>query len=139
MDAVLKVLDRTMVFSGDDNDQYFRTWRELGRYGSARDIVPFQLALARNSRCIDVGANIGYTAVLMSILCPEGHVSCFEPSPRNYAHLERTISKNELTNVELNMAALGDRTGTLRLEEHGPNSHVALEGSGLGIDVPMVS
>jgi FkbM family methyltransferase len=49
---------------------------------------------------VDVGANLGFTALLFAKLVgPSGQIYAFEPSPPIYAKLLQVVAKNELANV----------------------------------------
>lgn len=37
---------------------------------------------------VDVGANVGATAIFFGLAYPRAHIRCFEPSPSTFAHLE---------------------------------------------------
>ncbi len=53
--------------------------------------------LGTGMTAVDVGANIGYFTLLMTMLCgPDGHVLSFEPNPRAFALLKDTIALNGL-------------------------------------------
>lgn len=93
----------------------------------------------------DVGANIGYTAVLFSrAVGSKGHVYAFEPARRCATLLrENTAGATNVTVVE---EGVSDRTGTLLFEEHATldTSRIALDAGqsgGLqeGYAVPVVS
>lgn len=63
---------------------------------------------------VDVGANIGvYTRFLTDLASSSGHVHAFEPAPSNYKRLQENAE--HFTNVSLNQAAVGGRSGTIRL------------------------
>ncbi len=97
---------------------------------------------AAESNFIDVGANIGYFACLMSKLAgPSGKVLAFEPEPQNFKLLERNIEINRLTNVEAHACALGAREGAARLglykaANRGRHSLVDSEGKS-SVEVPV--
>jgi FkbM family methyltransferase len=60
----------------------------------------------------DVGANIGYYALMFSRLIGQsGEVICFEPEPDNLRELYRNLQRNQLTNVKVTESAVGDRNG----------------------------
>lgn len=60
----------------------------------------------------DIGAYIGYFTLLSSLLCrEEGKVLAFEPEPNNYSRLINNIAFNNLSNVEVFMTAISDRSG----------------------------
>ena len=66
--------------------------------------------------CFDVGAHIGYYAIMMSRLAGRGgQVVAFEPLPVNFEMLQNNISLNSLLNVALEQAALSDKNERLRL------------------------
>ncbi len=61
---------------------------------------------------VDVGANLGYFALLAArAVGPEGKVIALEPFPVSYALLERNIKANNLTNVITFQLAAGERDG----------------------------
>jgi FkbM family methyltransferase len=64
--------------------------------------------------CVDLGANIGYYALLTAgLVGPAGRVLCVEPDPRNLELLRRNVSLNGLDDrVEVAGVAISDRAGT---------------------------
>jgi FkbM family methyltransferase len=65
----------------------------------------------------DVGAHVGYFAVLMSQLAGEtGKVFAFEPRPLNLRFLKRHVAVNDCTNIEILPLCVGERTGPAMLE-----------------------
>ena len=63
--------------------------------------------------CVDLGANIGYYALLSARLVgPAGKVLCLEPDPRNLELLRRNVALNNLDDrVEVVAAAVSDCAG----------------------------
>lgn len=60
----------------------------------------------------DVGAAVGYyTLVASRLVGPAGRVVSFEPDPKNAAFLRQHVTINQLANVEVHQAAIGDCTG----------------------------
>jgi FkbM family methyltransferase len=56
--------------------------------------------LPRDAVVVDVGANLGFTALLFAKLVgPGGQIYAFEPSPPIYAKLLQVVQKNQLANV----------------------------------------
>lgn len=82
-------------------------------------------ALKPDSICLDIGANIGVTTLLMCHLCPDGHIYSFEPSPINAAHLRKNLEINGVKNCTVIEAGLGDKADTLNfhVSEFGAGSH----------------
>src|SRR6478609_10627978 len=61
----------------------------------------------KDFHCIDAGANIGIVSLNLAKLCPLGFVYSFEPDRENIARLEKNISLNNVTNIEVFDKALG--------------------------------
>jgi len=77
---------------------------EIKRTVKERDVV------------VDIGANIGYfTTLLANIVGPQGKVYAFEPDPRNFLLLQRTIERNKYTQVIAEQKAVSNRPGELTL------------------------
>lgn len=63
---------------------------------------------------VDVGANIGYhTLFFAHHVGSRGSVIAFEPDPRNLRELRMNCDANNLSQVSVIEAAVGDRTGTI--------------------------
>jgi FkbM family methyltransferase len=60
---------------------------------------------------IDIGANIGYYALLESILSPKGTIYAIEPVPQNFNLLKKNVELNNRHNVLLYNYAIGDING----------------------------
>lgn len=61
------------------------------------------------STFIDVGANIGYFTNLAASVCHEGQVFAFEPIKRIYEQNNKSVKKNNFTNVQLFNLACGSK------------------------------
>jgi FkbM family methyltransferase len=65
---------------------------------------------------IDVGANLGYYAVLAGLqVGPTGHVVAFEPMPETRDWLEQNLRLNRLGNVQVMATAAAETEGEMRL------------------------
>lgn len=64
---------------------------------------------------LDIGANIGITAVPMARAFPDKTLHAFEPIPENASALKRVIAHYKLKNVVLHEIALGEAPGELKL------------------------
>lgn len=91
----------------------------------------------RGYSVIDVGANIGYYLLMFEHLAgKDGQLFCFEPEPDNLLELKRNIENNQLTNVTLFEAGVGDKDGRTRLA-CGLNGMIS-EDNGGEIDVNLL-
>ena len=61
---------------------------------------------AADAACLDVGANIGMTTLLMSKLFRE--IYSFEPVPSTFSLLKENVGRNRLENINLFNVALGN-------------------------------
>jgi FkbM family methyltransferase len=76
----------------------------------------------------DIGAHIGYFALLLSrMVGPGGKVVAFEPSPDIFRILEENVRMNDCRNVVLENRAVAATTGvmTLRLNDADPLTSTA--------------
>lgn len=87
----------------------------LGTY-EPEQTAAFQRLLRPGQTLFDVGAHVGYYAMLSSVLLgPRGQVHAFEPEPRNALYLKGHVSLNRLANVAVVESAVGGREGEARL------------------------
>lgn len=112
---------------------------------------PWQLDLYRRlikptSTILDIGANIGINALLMSHFAPQGKVFSFEPSDHIFALLERNIANNNVENVIPQNIGLSKYSGAGTLAVDPKNigkSHlleadsIRLEGSDQEVEVDL--
>jgi FkbM family methyltransferase len=94
--------------------------------------MSFMLELTRQGIarvCMDVGANIGPYALLMSEQA-DTEVFCFEPHPGTFAVLNRVLQSNGRSHVRAFNVALSDAPGKLQFTDAtcNPGNHV-LSGS----------
>lgn len=91
------------ITSDDDYLEYIR-------HGFEPEMVKLFKVLANNSETIlDIGANIGCTAILFGELSK--NVYAFEPSPTTFTFLEKNILKSEIKNIFPLNAGLGAERG----------------------------
>jgi FkbM family methyltransferase len=75
--------------------------------------------LSAGDVCVDVGANIGYDALLAGALVgKEGRVFAIEPSPATHRQLVRNIELNGAANVVALRVAAGAEDGEVVLRDH---------------------
>ena len=75
---------------------------------------------------VDVGANIGYFTLLAAKIVEGGHVYAFEPEQTNFELLSKSVSVNDLPNVDIYQKAICDKDGQIRLylsDPAQPQSH----------------
>ena len=87
---------------------------------------------------VDIGANIGYTSLVMSSLVKTGAVVGFEPDPYSYQQILGNYKRNKQTNVKCYNIGLGEQSGIAFLEERletcrGANRIAAKDVSGIEI------
>jgi FkbM family methyltransferase len=105
---------RTLVLwsRGDDwvsNQVFWRGWS-----GYEPETVPVFRALAAEARVtLDVGAHVGFYALVAGHANPAGRVFAFEPLPLAAERLRRHIGLNGLTNVECLPLAAADVDGAV--------------------------
>jgi FkbM family methyltransferase len=114
-------------FVGDTDDAYFQG---LQRHAADLDVLAGTVRrwAPSDSTALDVGANIGLSAILMARLV--GKVIAYEPSPPNLAFLRRNLVMNNISNVEVVAAAASDRPGSMQfhVSQFGAGSHVVATG-----------
>ena len=76
--------------------------------------------LPKDAVYIDVGANIGLTAIPVATQRPDLQIMAFEPVPSNATLLRRNLHVNGVDNVEVIEAAVGNEKGTVNIDDKGP-------------------
>jgi len=72
-------------------------------------------AAGKEGIVLDIGANIGITAVLLSKKFPDRPIYAFEPVPENIKALKRVLRFFKATNVTVLEIALGNEPGELEM------------------------
>jgi len=93
---------------------------------------------------VDAGANLGYYTLLAAkAVGNAGRVWGFEPEPRNFLLMTKSIHASSLHNVEPIQMALSDKPGNGKLylaPSSEPNAHTLTQDRGVGsLDVPATS
>ena len=90
--------------------------------------LPIFLSLLRPGQVfIDIGANIGtYTIRAAQILGTFGRVVAFEPLNANRTRLIAAIDANQVKNVKVVQAAIGDRDATVTIHDAGRASSASI-------------
>ena len=94
----VRVYGRELIVVGDERSE---TYRHLPDGADLVDpvLTAFPRHLSRDAVCVDAGAGLGIHTLALSVLTPAGRVVSVEPSPSEFAHLERNLAANRLTNV----------------------------------------
>src|ERR1700676_1513882 len=80
-----------------------------------KEFIHFLRMIPENGNVLDIGSNIGITAVPLAKRVSGGKVFCFEPIPKNIKTLKRIRTHYHLSNIEIFETALGDRNGELTM------------------------
>lgn len=81
---------------------------------------------------MDVGANIGTTALTFAQLASKGRVIAFEPNSTNFKRLSENASLNQAKNISLNNVGLGSKDEQVKLyviDETNPGMNRILNGA----------
>ena len=92
-----------------DINEFF--WRRTANRGfHEEDTENFLVSVVKpGNTVLDVGARVGIYTVLSGILVGNsGQVFGFEPDPRNFAALCKSVKLNKLKNVSISRVALGE-------------------------------
>ena len=82
-----------------------------------KNVEAIQKTVREDDVAYDVGAHVGYFAVLMGdIVGSGGRVIAFEPRGLNLGYLQRHVSVNKCDNIEIVSKAVGDHSGHAKLE-----------------------
>jgi FkbM family methyltransferase len=113
----VRILGKTFAVHGDD-DIYFRA---IGAEFEPDTVTLLKLLCAESSRVLDVGANIGMTALAFSEICPKGRISAIEPLPRTFQYLRRNVAEAGVRNIKLFNFALGSSDDSVLMQGHPSN------------------
>ena len=113
---------RTVPIEGSTTDPYFQSIEAFA--AQTAPLCRFVAKHVDDGLIIDVGANIGLTAMAMSFAAPRSHIIAFEPSPENVALFESNTRGQ--TRIELKRCGLADCAGDLDflVPLAGANCHV---------------
>lgn len=89
-------------------------WRGTQFYEPITTLV-LQELLQPGDTFLDVGANIGFFSLVLSLTRPHLRVVAFEPNPRIHVLLKKNVSANQFHQIACEAAALSDSNGTATL------------------------
>lgn len=103
-----------------------------GRFGYESASLHHWSRLAATSRTIlDVGAHVGYYAMIAALAAPKAKVHAFEPVPPIHARLAVNHRANGLKNLVLHQNGVSDHAGTADINIRFPLSNLLSTGSTL--------
>jgi len=112
----VRIFNNTFKVYGEDD--YLR---EIGEEFEPDNIALLAVLCDEDSRVLDVGANIGMTALAFSQTCPRGQIAAIEPVPRTFQYLQRNVAEAGVHNIKIFNFALGSSTGTVLMQGHPSN------------------
>lgn len=89
-------------------------WRGVSYYEPISTLV-IQELVRPGDTFIDLGANIGFYSLVVSVSRPRVRVISFEPNPRNYELLTQNMQVNDLSRTVCEPVAISDRDGEATL------------------------
>ncbi|HEY1611206.1 MAG TPA: FkbM family methyltransferase, partial [Paraburkholderia sp.] len=115
MEREVSIAGRRWKISGDDSYA-----SNLGEAFEPHLVALIAWLCDEGSHALDVGANIGCTALALSqIVGDAGKVAAVEPVPRTFAHLSRNL--RDVPNVTLHNFAFGKTPGTVPMQGSDDN------------------
>jgi FkbM family methyltransferase len=102
------------------------------------------LSYSRPKSVVNVGANVGYYALMASALDPHVQVDAYEPQPKLARLIQRSAIVNGFSGITVHEAAVGDSAGTARLQMIGDyyGSACIVDSNTCGpkiVEVPLVA
>jgi len=114
---------------------WLERFRRRPRYASEERL--FRACLGPGATMIDVGANVGYYALLgAAAVGPTGRVYAIEAHPRIFKYLQKNIALNGFGHVEAVHLAVGNTAGQTQVSDRKDDNFNQV-GQAEGIAVPM--
>lgn len=107
----VEILGRRFLVNGDSD--YLNTMGD--RFEPETSFLLSSLC-SSDSHVLDIGANIGMTALALSQICVDGRVVALEPVPRTYELLTRNLSSAHVNNVAAFNFGAGSRAGSFTMQ-----------------------
>jgi len=127
----VSIAGRRYRLAGDPGDSYFQDALRHAKGVWAMQAVAAAL-LPPDGVAVDVGANIGLTALALAALLPQGRVIAAEPSPRCLRALRQNVVANGLgRRIAVEAAAVGALPGAAEFHDsaHSAGSHLISAGT----------
>ncbi len=137
---VIRMGGSTYRVSGNSADPYYRD-----SINAETSFATMGKVLSRfcpeNAQIVDIGANIGLSAMFFSSLLPKAKILALEPSGRNFRYLDQNLRQNNLSTIETRQVAASNEIGILRLHEEpdfGAGSYVVSEQHSAGVNASPI-
>ena len=128
------VLDgHEFVLHGRSDDAYFNT--HVRDNHEPEFLALCRKLVAEDAVCLDIGANIGVKTLHLARHARSGRVIAVEAGQRNVECLSLNVKANNLKNVDVVSAAIGERTTEVKFIDNFAWGHV----SDGGVTVPMMT
>jgi FkbM family methyltransferase len=114
--ASIEICGQRFAIYGDDD--YLRN---IGGEFEPDTVSLMRLLCGSDSHVLDVGANIGMTALALSRVCSGGQVAAIEPVSRTFRYLKQNVIKAGVPNVKVFNFALGSGEGSVLMQGHPSN------------------
>jgi FkbM family methyltransferase len=109
---VLNLMGHEVALNAPEGDYYLES---MAPDGPAELVPVFEACCPTGGSVIDVGANIGITAIMAGLLAGSGRVIALEPVTETFKFLERNVAQSGLSNVDCVRAALSSAPGSVDL------------------------
>ena len=145
-EITLSIAGRQFAFEGVSADDVYLNSLQHGpdRHFELFCSHVFQLETSRQATgervLLDVGANIGVTAAILSTYCPDASILAIEAGPHVVEVFRRNLDRNALSSVTPLHLAVGDHDGVARFFEASAFGYVVEESDVEGIqsEVPTI-
>lgn len=107
--------------------------REIAFLARLARLMRSRSALGRVPYVLDVGANLGVTALYLAHLFPENSLVCFEPAPTTFAALAANMARNHYPNIRCENLAVSGSVGDVLFDAQ-PRSRANARISSNGAD-----
>jgi FkbM family methyltransferase len=115
---------KPLTFSGETGDYYFENLPAF--QDNNKQLMRVLARVPDGAVCLDIGANIGLTALTMAASLPRSRIYAFEPSPKNLPHLRHNIQANHADDVQIVPSAVGATDGTLAITQPPSGSNTSV-------------
>jgi len=123
------------IFIDEDYDL-----RPLARYGELHGMYESMVREGKTPLIVDLGANVGFSALYFSLVWPKAQVVAVEPDPENFDLLQRNVASVATINALWGAAASSSGTVSIKDPKADKNAiRTTSAPTGIGIDVAAVT